>query len=444
MQASLWLVLVVFASLCMARPAAAQSPVGALAIDERQGDQWGGAVDYETTVAASDAALRECGPDCAALSECASWGGSGCTVRVWGCNGPVVEEELGLDQTTRRQIQQRLRAEGFDPGGADGLFGPRTRAAIRAWQSSRGVRTTGYLDGAAVEALRRTGGPDSAVAEVAPPSDTVAQQPLPAGAPVAVPAATAELKGPVLAVDHEQRQPGGLRGVPGAVPQRGVSGVGEQPALHLALLVVTALTAVAALFNAVAAKQTAGLARKELELAHRPRLRVEGWEITTTEENNDIILKGVIREVDGKRAWIHSVRTLVVPTGSKWPEWEGNAADNPHYHEMLPSSRQSLPLSRLVHEDKTFPVHDILKLNTTPVPHSEADDLGLVDVIYTFSPDYDPEQKETWGMAFRITKHSKELAIQPCHPRFIRRYERRGYYQRLKDCWWQWTQDLRH
>ena len=31
----------------------------------------------------------------------------------------------------RRQIQKGLAAGGFDPGGADGLFGPRTRAAIR-------------------------------------------------------------------------------------------------------------------------------------------------------------------------------------------------------------------------------------------------------------------------------------------------------------------------
>ena len=36
---------------------------------------------------------------------------------------------------------------------ADGLFGPRTRAAIRSWQSARGTRVTGYLDDPQVEAL---------------------------------------------------------------------------------------------------------------------------------------------------------------------------------------------------------------------------------------------------------------------------------------------------
>ena len=60
----------------------------------------------------------------AALAECHSRGGSGCVVRVWGCNGPVVEQGLGLDRAVRLQIQQGLAAAGFDPGGADGLFGP--------------------------------------------------------------------------------------------------------------------------------------------------------------------------------------------------------------------------------------------------------------------------------------------------------------------------------
>ena len=178
------------------------APVGALAVDERQGDQWGWAVDYETAGAAHGASLRECGPGCsvvltfarcaayaadqdaastavgwaesyasaneaqqAALGECSSRGGSGCTVRVWGCNGPVVEEGLGFDRAARREIQAGLQAAGFDPGGADGLFGPRTRAAIRGWQASRGAQTTGYLDGAAVEALRRGDASGLAVAE---------------------------------------------------------------------------------------------------------------------------------------------------------------------------------------------------------------------------------------------------------------------------------------
>ena len=185
------LVVAVLALVVLASSSAAQSLVGALAVDERQGDQWGWAVDYETSAAARAAALHECGAGCsvvmtfgayaadqgadstavgwaesydsaagtrqAALSECNSRGGSGCTVRVWGCNGPVVEEGLSLQQAARRQIQQALRGAGFDPGGADGLFGPRTRAAIRSWQSAQGARPTGYLDAPQFEALRGRG-----------------------------------------------------------------------------------------------------------------------------------------------------------------------------------------------------------------------------------------------------------------------------------------------
>ena len=193
-------VVAVLAVVVVASLAAAQSPAGALAVDERQGDQWGWAVDYETAAAARAAALRECGSGCSvvltfnrcgayaadqdanstavgwaesyasadsarqrALAECRYRGGSGCLVRAWGCNGPVVEEGLGLDRSTRRQVQQGLQAAGFDPGGADGLFGPRTRAAIRSWQSARGGRSTGYLDGEQVEALRGGSGSQPAV-----------------------------------------------------------------------------------------------------------------------------------------------------------------------------------------------------------------------------------------------------------------------------------------
>ena len=71
----------------------------------------------------------------------------------------AVEAALGLDRTTRRLIQQGLRNEGFDPGAPDGLFGPRTRAAIRAWQAARRHAETGYLDGDQAELLRAAGAP---------------------------------------------------------------------------------------------------------------------------------------------------------------------------------------------------------------------------------------------------------------------------------------------
>ena len=224
-------ILGLFTVVCTASSAAGQTPVGALAIDERQGDQYGWAVNYETVGAAGRRALSVCGSGCSvvltfercaayavdqdagstvygwaesygsaagarqrALDECGSRG-SGCTVRVWGCNGHVVEERLGLDRAARRQVQEGLQAAGFDPGGADGMFGPRTRAAIQSWQTSRGARATGYLDGASVAALRPSAagqptfreralaGTAATSAAAAPPTvSTAQQQPPPANA----------------------------------------------------------------------------------------------------------------------------------------------------------------------------------------------------------------------------------------------------------------------
>ena len=79
----------------------------------------------------------------------------------------------GLNQAVRRQIQQGLRSAGLDPGGADGLFGTRTRAGIRNWQAARGARTTGYLDGPQVEALRGGAQPSASEGATAALSDGV-------------------------------------------------------------------------------------------------------------------------------------------------------------------------------------------------------------------------------------------------------------------------------
>ena len=85
----------------------------------------------------------------------------------------VVEAALDLDRSTRRLIQQGLRNEGFDPGTPDGLFGTRTRAAIRRWQEARGVPPTGHLSATEAELLR---GADTVVPNSAAP-DLTARDP---------------------------------------------------------------------------------------------------------------------------------------------------------------------------------------------------------------------------------------------------------------------------
>ncbi|WP_180981031.1 peptidoglycan-binding protein [Pseudovibrio exalbescens] len=52
-----------------------------------------------------------------------------------------------------RLVQERLMDLGFEPGGADGQMGPKTRQAIRAYQKQQGMIPTGVVDGPLLSAL---------------------------------------------------------------------------------------------------------------------------------------------------------------------------------------------------------------------------------------------------------------------------------------------------
>ena len=67
------------------------------------------------------------------------------------------EDPLNLTREQWMQIQERLAAEGFDPGPADGVFGPRTRRAIGGWQGEAGDESTGYLTAGQAQALLEDG-----------------------------------------------------------------------------------------------------------------------------------------------------------------------------------------------------------------------------------------------------------------------------------------------
>lgn len=57
------------------------------------------------------------------------------------------DETLELDDVGEkvRWLQRRLQRHGFDPGPADGVFGPRTEAAVRAFQTSKGLEVDGVV-----------------------------------------------------------------------------------------------------------------------------------------------------------------------------------------------------------------------------------------------------------------------------------------------------------
>jgi peptidoglycan hydrolase-like protein with peptidoglycan-binding domain len=67
---------------------------------------------------------------------------------------------VGIGEGAKRpaiaQLQRRLKAAGFDPKHADGVFDERTRGALEAFQKSSGVAVTGRLDRATWGQLKKT------------------------------------------------------------------------------------------------------------------------------------------------------------------------------------------------------------------------------------------------------------------------------------------------
>ncbi len=53
---------------------------------------------------------------------------------------------INLSEDQVRQLQQALNDNGFDAGEVDGVFGPRTRAALSRFQSRAGLQPTGQMD----------------------------------------------------------------------------------------------------------------------------------------------------------------------------------------------------------------------------------------------------------------------------------------------------------
>jgi hypothetical protein len=64
-----------------------------------------------------------------------------------------IETALGLTRADRELVQLTLAAYGYDVGTPDGVFGERTRAGLRRYQSDNDFVLTGYLDAAQAEVL---------------------------------------------------------------------------------------------------------------------------------------------------------------------------------------------------------------------------------------------------------------------------------------------------
>lgn len=75
-----------------------------------------------------------------------------------GTSPVAVEAALRLTRTQRVEIQRQLSSLGFDTGVADGLWGSKTRTAIKSWQRANRQSQTGYLTAAQVKLIRQQAG----------------------------------------------------------------------------------------------------------------------------------------------------------------------------------------------------------------------------------------------------------------------------------------------
>ena len=90
-----------------------------------------------------------------------------------------MEERVLAALEARKAVQSYLEILGFEPGTHDGIFGPKTRAAIGAWQKSAEKEQTGFLTGAQLAELKNDAA-SNRYAALAESSTTLISAPRPA------------------------------------------------------------------------------------------------------------------------------------------------------------------------------------------------------------------------------------------------------------------------
>jgi peptidoglycan hydrolase-like protein with peptidoglycan-binding domain len=67
------------------------------------------------------------------------------------------KSQMGQSPELVKQAQEKLSAQGHDAGPTDGIVGPKTQAAVKHFQQSKGLEATGQLDQKTLTALGVSG-----------------------------------------------------------------------------------------------------------------------------------------------------------------------------------------------------------------------------------------------------------------------------------------------
>jgi DNA invertase Pin-like site-specific DNA recombinase len=99
----------------------------------------------------------------------------------WSAGAVRVGTGYGRAQGSRRvrDVQRELQRLGYEPGPVDGLFGPRTQAAVQWFQIKHGFRPSGVIDSATLAHLRESGAPASTNATAGDAEESAAPTPRP-------------------------------------------------------------------------------------------------------------------------------------------------------------------------------------------------------------------------------------------------------------------------
>ncbi|MGH7393184.1 MAG: peptidoglycan-binding domain-containing protein [Candidatus Rokuibacteriota bacterium] len=105
-----------------------------------------------------------------ASKDASSGGATSDTMKSDKAEGAMKGHAAGAKRSQVRAAQQALKDKGHDPGGVDGVMGPKTQAALRDFQKAEGIQTTGRLDAETMSKLGMAAGGRTSGTETGSPA----------------------------------------------------------------------------------------------------------------------------------------------------------------------------------------------------------------------------------------------------------------------------------